>query len=568
MRTHVDYDDPEYIERLPFQPFDQTLRAVLRRGYMTPVTQWLLGRNDTSLLAMEGNSAWETALTVTFLLQSAEILEEAQELPDLRAKIDAKVVSATRWLLDKRTPHDDGTFCWEHVTWDTSVIINALVEVLMKYKQHFSSHDQDDIESTIIGGMHWLYRQFSQWESKVKYPFGPADVGQIANTVLLLQDVYPQLYEKMENSFEGGPGYNLPYQIVHYLLQRRTRRRLIITDENGTVEAHGCWWDDYFSSAEVIETLARFHHAAETRSIPQWKEILGDVKVCLIEACAFLESTQLDGMWGNHIDTIRILSAYVMTRRLLPQHAEGRSDPTIQPEIHITFKALRWICDEKQIFDDGSFLHTLFLSVFYAEVLVEVYRSWEPASSTIEKLYDDVVWASPVRTTPERTKRLAADISNDRLREELNATKHLVAEYTNQVTISRQTTRKLVISAVTASSLAIVGFVSALMLRTADITFRVLDTVAFLTLIALLVSVIAIIVGLVWKYDDLTWFAEKPVRKQTAEDLVGGPKQDTLLEVPRREGAKSERGVVLALDGVRDAIRPHDHELSVHMTTS
>lgn len=524
MRTHVDYGDPEYIERLPFHPFDQTLREVLRRDYITPLTEWLLGHNETSLLAMEGNSAWETALTVTFLLQSSAILREVQERPDLQAKMDAKVVWATRWLLDKRSPHHDGTFCWEHVTWDTSVIINALVEVLVKYRQRFSSDDQEDIENTIIGGMHWLYRQFSQWESMVKYPFGPADVGQIANTVLLLQDVYPQLYEKVENSFEGGLGYDLPFQIIHYLLQRRTHRRLVITDENGTVEANGCWWDDYFSSAEVIETLARFHHAAETRNIPQWKEILDDVKVCLIEACAFLESSQLDGMWGNHIDTIRILCAYVMTRRLLPQHAEGREDPIIQPEIHITFKALRWICDEKQIFDDGSFLHTLFLSVFYAGVLVEVYRSWEPASRTIDKLYDDVVWASPVRTTPERTRRLAADISNDRLREELNATKRLIAEYTNEVTISQQATRKLIASVVTGSTLVIIGFVSALVLRTASMTFRVLDTVAFLTLIALLISVIAIIVGLVWKFDDLLW----PVKR-----LSGKPRQHIPPEVPR-----------------------------------
>ena len=30
----------------------------------------------------------------------------------------------------------------------------------------------------------------------------------------------------------------------------------------------------------------------------------------------------------------------------------------IEPEAQIVFKSLRWICDEKQFFNDGSFLHT------------------------------------------------------------------------------------------------------------------------------------------------------------------------------------------------------------------
>ena len=55
-------------------------------------------------------------------------------------------------------------------------------------------------------------------------------------------------------------------------------------------------------------------------------------------------------------------------------------------------------------------LHTSFLTVFYSHALLAVYQYWDPSELTIEQLYDDVLWSSPVRSTPERIKRMSLEI--------------------------------------------------------------------------------------------------------------------------------------------------------------
>jgi hypothetical protein len=527
--AHVACGDPNYVENLPFQPFTRTLGDVLRDNFIRPAAEWLLGVRDTSVLAMEGSSAWETALTISFVIESGSILYGASQNTELQRKVDTKIVSVTQWLVNRRIPHDDETFCWDHVTWDTAVVISALLSVLSNYRDRFGQEYLDDIEASIIGGVVWLYRQFAQWELTIKYPGGPADVAQILNTILLLQQRHPNLAAQIENVLaENNENYDLPLLVTQYLLRRRTFRKLKIPGDDGIVETVGCWWDDdYYSSAEVIESLARFHHIAEKRGTASWKDTVNEVRICLIQACTFLESTQADGKWGNQTDTLRVLGSYVMTRRLLPQKAEGRIDSLILPEIHITFKALRWICDEKQVFRDGSFLHSLFLTIFYVLTLAEIYRSWDSCRDTVDKVYDDVLWASPTRTTSERIRRLSADISNDRLRDEVEAAEEKISECQAQSSIYHANARKVAVSVGALLFSILVGFACALSLKTIRMTFHVTDTVAFLTIFGIIITVMATVVGLNWKFDDKVSTRAEPGRQRRR--LVGQLTPDTSL---------------------------------------
>lgn len=229
-------------------------------------------------------------------------------------------------------------------------------------------------------------------------------------------------------------------QIAEYLLHIKTDKKIRIPAGDGHAEDILTYcWVDYFSTAEVVESLTAFHsygcdlveNGQNKILIPKLLEVLPKIRVALVRACSYFEQTQEDGTWGSHIDTIKVVTAYVMTRRLLPQRSNADSylgiDNVLVPEIHTTFKALRWVCDEKQIFSDGSFMHTMFLTIFYAQALIEVHNSWDAAKERIDKLYDNVVWASPMRTTPERSKRLAESMQKIRILEDLSvARKSLV----------------------------------------------------------------------------------------------------------------------------------------------
>src|SRR5436309_6463632 len=113
---------------LPFTPYSDTLRKVLRQQYIRKVATWLLGKDENSVLAQAGNSVWEAALTIIFLAEASDILAEAQEDSDLREQIRYKSAAVARWLLTKKISPigtSDHAY-WERVTWDTSVVIRGL----------------------------------------------------------------------------------------------------------------------------------------------------------------------------------------------------------------------------------------------------------------------------------------------------------------------------------------------------------------------------------------------------------------------------------------------------------
>ena len=427
------------IEQLPFSPFDLTLKEVLKKNQIRKVALWLLGKDENSILAQYSNSLWESSLSIIFLINYVAILDEHEE-PDLKNKIKSKSKAVARWLKDKKTEsHDHKYIHWEGVTWDTCVVIRALGKALKEFPDEFSEHEKTEIKKCISKGASWLYYRFSKWETEVKYPFGPADVAQIISTLIIIRSDFPEIYSNILSE-SGKKKCEIEVEIVRYLLHIKTEKTLTIpitSDEDEEVVTY--WWDDFFSTAEVVEALAVFYKYYESdlelKNLD--KKILSLTKHALVKACAYFEQGQVDGMWGSHIDTIKVIYAYVRIRNLIPQSNSFSKEPLIIPEIHTTFKALRWMCDEKQIFSDGSFLHTMFLTVFYAHALLEVYNGWEPANLIIKQLYDDVIWFSPVRTTPERSKRLAAELHIGELNENIDELKKSITTITEEKEIEK-----------------------------------------------------------------------------------------------------------------------------------
>lgn len=490
---------------LPFFPFDVALRDILRQKYLRNVAEWLMGRDENSVLAMAGNSAWEAALTVRFLADFSDILAEAGEDSELREEIRKRIVTVARWLLERRTELPGDLVSWENVTWDTCVAVRALMIVLQRHPEEFSLADQATIEGALTCSSKWLAIRFSQWEKEVKYPFGPADVAQIVIALLHLAEDFPALYAKISTESGGILSPRLESEIIQYLLHCKTEKTLTIETPDGSKDLITYWWADFFSTAEVVEAMALFYarFTADEALKAEWAPLLHAVHVALIRACAHFEQGQDDGMWGSHIETIKVIYAYVLIRRQIPQRAPGVDAPLIVPEIHTTFKALRWMCDEKQIFPDGSFLHTMFLTIFYALALVEVYRSWDPVWDTVADIYDDVVWFSPIRTTPERSQRLAAQLDNAELRSTLEDGRTELASAHRAACLARRTHRRSLSTAV----VLLVGLFVTLLIGSLTgvgrIGFRVASLSDYLEFLAIAGSMIFGAIALIWKWDEI-----------------------------------------------------------------
>lgn len=485
---------------IPFTPSNISLREILKNKYIPKVSKWLLGKSEMSVLAQVSGSAWESALTVITLSEVINIIGETSEENNLKNEISRKSILVADWLLSKKVV-EDKFIHWEGVTWDTAVIIHALLIIVSKYKEELSQSKIQEIESVAVKGCKWLYYRFNQWDSDIKYPFGVADVAKLIITFSKFHEVNQELYLKLQKEYkeeiDSKDNGRWLSKIVGHLLQGRTEESSFIEHNGQKEQVLTHWWDDYFTTAEVTEGLAVYYdfcqHQENSNSCDE--KLLEDIKDSLIRSCTYFEQGQIDGMWGSHIDTIKVIYSYVLIKRLVHSNHDGNDIALIEPEIHTVFKALRWMCDDKQRFSDGSFMHTMFLTVFFAAALVEVYKSWSPAKDRIDKIYDDVVWASPVRTTPERIKRLSVEIKASNLEDNIHQKNIRISKLTNMVVI-------LVMLAMVLPLLIYLGFTTSGASAIIDTSKLILTDL--LTYLSIVIPIIVAIIATIWNRKSIT----------------------------------------------------------------
>ncbi|HYE75282.1 MAG TPA: hypothetical protein VEF04_18205, partial [Blastocatellia bacterium] len=192
------------MDELPFSPYSETLQDILRKKYIKRVSEWLLGSDEHSVLAQKGGSIWESALTIISLAEAADIFKSCGEEIELQARIKTQSAMVATWLLTKKcddNKNNQNYYCWERVTWDTAVVIRSLLIALSKYKTEFSNEKQQEILETVKTSAYWLHCRFSEWETEVKYPFGPADIAQIVITMIYLREKYPKIYEEVTHDY-------------------------------------------------------------------------------------------------------------------------------------------------------------------------------------------------------------------------------------------------------------------------------------------------------------------------------------------------------------------------------
>jgi hypothetical protein len=408
-----------------------------------------------------------------FFIDIQSIFLNSNEEKEFCEKVPSLCADVARRLISRKIIVSSQFICWDRVTWDTAVVVRALLKTLKSYPDKFSEGDKNEILDSVYKAMHWLFMRFEKWETEVKYPFGPADVAQILITTLYLKENFPDYYQNILKAY-SFKNKNVPIeeQICRYLLQGK----VIINKTINNIEETTAWWGDFYQTAETLDSLA-IYYGTLSKSDKQQGNLMNEIENTSKEVFRFIEYNQSeDGMWGTHVDTLRTLYIYVKAPKLLP---------FINSEPHLVFKALRWICDEKQCFNDGSFLHTMFLTIFMCEAFVEVHNSWPLSKFLIAKVYDDALWSSPMRTSPERTMRFAAEMDKQKLFLELKDTQSNLATKDKLLfTVS--------ITLITSLVIFFLGILSGL------ISISVRDLTNFIALVSLIVIIYTTILVLRW----------------------------------------------------------------------
>ncbi|MFL6136698.1 MAG: hypothetical protein ACJ74O_02735 [Frankiaceae bacterium] len=387
-----------------------TLRDVLWHRYIEPSARWLAGESGPQRVrAQDTSSSWETALSAWYLMDvRAELLRRNNPGDALTADfLDGKICGAMTWLLAQSHGREGPRPHWEGVTWDTAAVVRVISRHLNS--DRLCGHAFDVTQAITLCGdaMVWLRSEFLRWESDVSYPFGPSDLAQILLTATALEQIDSPV---LTAAFGRRSSRRVVSDFIEAIAQRLISAATEIKDDiiedaaiGGEANAvQSSFWDDWFQSAEVLSALASFldrkHTNAATLADECHRRVLGAIQ--------YIEFHQSDGRWGGHPETLRSLDAYLRATRSIPDI--GRED-------QIVLKALRWMCDPKQFFDDGSFLHSLYLTVFFSGAALELYSHWGPlADKTVMQAWDDALWNAPVRSTPERSKRLIVQAQRDR----------------------------------------------------------------------------------------------------------------------------------------------------------
>lgn len=401
------------LEELPFKPATESLKSVLRKKYLLKVAKWLRGKHEGSILPEEGGSNWESALAIIFFSDLREVYLEHDEEKDFCDKIPGVCAEVVRHLLGRKTVLSPSYVCWDKVTWDTAVVVRGILKILNSYPDKFGD-ECNEIMDAVTKAMCWLFMRFEHWETEVKYPYGSSDVAQILLTITYLKEHYPIEYQKIQKTYTFKSTTPIDREIFKYLIQVKEVETITIDNIEETIVS---WDGDFFQTAETLDSLVTYHKTLD-ESNPDHKNVMDEIEDICKETFRFIEIRQReDGMWGTHVDTIRTLNAYIKASNIFEERVKLNAEP------QLVFKALRWICDEKQCFSDGSFLHTSFLTIFMCDTLLEIHNSWPLAEYPIFRIYDEVFWASPVQTTSERTKRFAAEMDKKRLSDELKIAK-------------------------------------------------------------------------------------------------------------------------------------------------
>lgn len=383
-----------------YQFSNSGFREQLATHYIVPVARWLLGPEETGyLLPQIAGSNWECALALDFFARlSASGLREAQPvIQDGRAKLAA---TAT-WLLE-RAESEGGTASWDQNLWDTGVAAQAIC-LADRTDNGWGAlrPDRPAIGRRLSAVGSWLCEAFYGYGDVVRYVDAPADLAQGLKAIMAIHDA--ALLDEVDVTVRDPLRVRLNRTAQEIVTALLAHEDIVARDvEDGQTETG--FWVDALHTSEVVDSFASYlkfrrsiAHDAGTAARPE----ISAVQAAITRGMMHLEVTQRRGSWGVGELTCGTLFWYLATVSSL-QELDHSTSVAVD---HVVFRALRWMCDSDQALSDGSFLHTTYLTVFYALAVIEAYDTWQAGHKTAMEVYDLSLWDAITINTSERGRR-------------------------------------------------------------------------------------------------------------------------------------------------------------------
>lgn len=396
--------------RLPF-PIDRPLAETIKTKYLMDALKWVGDFRDpvsTNLLGAKTGNTWGVAYGLLCLLKSRHLYLSDDEFP---GNFDTKAHNAVQFLMDKALFGQN--YCnWEDNIWDTSVVCRALLHYINIYP---SCVDRAKFVDICGKAMRWLYYQAETSETR-RYSLGVPDLSQMLRTFVLAK----RLMER-EDAIRACIPLNDAIQVLVNEIIHSVEVKTQLYE--GESEEIAVWDDDVFSTADAIISLSRYiqlERSSVSQSNPDhWSEIFA----LLQPAIRYLELEQIDGRWGIEETTTITLQAYVLGSNIIGEDQA--------PEPHIVFKAIRYLCDPKTVFSDGSIAHKFEPTVYMVQAFLEILENWKlpddvVAGKSVHELYDFIIWNTPTRSTYERVKRMKIQSEASLLRIQNNRANEII----------------------------------------------------------------------------------------------------------------------------------------------
>ena len=141
-------------------------------------------------------------------------------------------------------------------------------------------------------------------------------------------------------------------------------------------------WDDVWSTSEAILALTMYYNLRKNTDL---RDRISNITNVARQALQYLELENDNGQWGD--TTSLTLRAYL----------KGHSiwGGKVNPQPHLLFKTLRWLCDEKQYFRDGSIWHSPNHTLFFVLAIEDIIDFWLTPNSALDipvvDLYDYIL---------------------------------------------------------------------------------------------------------------------------------------------------------------------------------